>query len=604
MEPSAFSNLKVFLSFGPFFKPHRKRITRWFLVYGAYFLAGIVTPYAFKVYIDDVISRSPADPMVNAFFTRLGLAPAAESRVWVFCGLYLCYALVLQTLNFIGNLGTARIIEDVVAELRAVVFEKLHRVHLRFFDRTLSGEIVNQVTTDTRQLLNLVGGDLVNVTLSTLMGLASLAILACWNRQLAIIVVAFIPAYAWLFHRYLPLVHRAARLWRRAEDYLWGNWGEKLKGMSVIQAFARERSEALKHYEFGHRSSDTWYRMSMFGVVMGNWGGFTAGISSHAAYAVGCLLVYNGSLSLGELVTLYLFISFILAPVQGAFNLVNTWQQSSVSAQRIQSLLAEVEEDSERDRKRRAGRLMGRIEIEDLGFQYEPGRPVLKSLSLAIEPGESVALVGHTGCGKTTLIQLIQGFYRPQQGRLLLDGIPIEDLDARSLRRNIGVVPQELTLFQDSLRANVAYGRPEATDAELWTVLDAAQIGDYARSLPLGLDTRIGGEQGILPSRGQGQRLAIARALLIDPSLVILDEATSSLDSLEEARLQAAIDLLLKGRTALVIAHRLSTLERCHRIVVMEGGRILEQGPPSTLLADPASAYSRLHRAHYFRGEA
>jgi ATP-binding cassette subfamily B protein len=274
-----------------------------------------------------------------------------------------------------------------------------------------------------------------------------------------------------------------------------------------------------------------------------------------------------------------------------------------VSAQRIQSLLAEVEEDADRDRKRRVGRLVGRIDIEDLGFQYEPGRPVLKSLSLSIEPGQSVALVGHTGCGKTTLIQLIQGFYRPQQGRLLLDNIPIEDLDARSLRRNIGVVPQELTLFQDSLRANVAYGRPQATDAELWRVLDAAQIGGYVRSLAAGLDTRIGGEEGILPSRGQGQRLAIARALLIDPSLVILDEATSSLDSLEEGRLQRAIDLLLKGRTALIIAHRLSTLQRCHRIVVMEGGRILEQGPPAALLADPDSAYSRLHRAHFFQAE-
>src|SRR5665213_2466404 len=273
MESSAFSNLQVFLSFRPFFKPHRKRIARWFFVYGAYFLAGILTPYAFKVYIDDILLRVPAAGQHAGWIARLGLPDSGESGIWIFCGLYLVYALILQTLNFVGTLGTVRIIEDVVAELRAVIFEKLHRVHLRFFDRTLSGEIVNQVTTDTRQLLNLVGGDLVNVSLSTLMGLSSLAILAYWNLRLAIIVVAFIPAYAWLFHRYLPLVHRAARLWRRAEDHLWGNWGEKLKGMSVIQAFTRERGEALKHYEFGHRASDTWYRMTLFGVAMGNWGG-------------------------------------------------------------------------------------------------------------------------------------------------------------------------------------------------------------------------------------------------------------------------------------------------------------------------------------------
>ncbi|HXB97119.1 MAG TPA: ABC transporter ATP-binding protein, partial [bacterium] len=391
MEPSNFASLRVFLSFGPFFRPYRRKILRWFMVYGAYFIAGILTPYALKVYIDDVI-HAGAGPGLRLGALHVGLPADPLARVWLFCAVYLAYALALQILNFFGNLGTARIIEDVVAELRATVFEKLHRVHLRFFDRTLSGEIVNQVTSDTRQLLNLVGGDLVNVALSSCMGLSSLVILCFWNLRLAAIVLAFLPAYAWLFYRYLPLVHRAARLWRRAEDHLWGNWGEKIKGMSVIQAFSRERSEALKHYSFGHRASDTWYRMTMFGVSMGNWGGFAAGLSSHAAYTVGCLLVYDGQLSLGELVTLYMFINFILAPVQGAFNLVNTWQQSSVSARRIQDLLGEVEEDPERGRKRRVSRLSGRIDLEELSFHYDPGQPVLKGLNLSVEPGQTVAL--------------------------------------------------------------------------------------------------------------------------------------------------------------------------------------------------------------------
>ncbi len=585
MQKQASSSLRVLVSFGPFFRPHRSRIWRWFLIYAAYFLAGILTPYAVKIYFDDILPKS-----------SLG-------RLWVFGGLYLAYALGLQALNFFGSMGTARIIENVVAELRATVFEKLHRLHMRFFDRTLSGEIVNQVTSDTRQLLNLLGGDLVNVALSLAMGVVSFVILCLWNARLAVVVLAFLPAYAWLFYRYLPLVHRSARRWRRRADFLWGNWEEKLKGMAVIRAFARESGEARKHHRFGRRTADTWARMTLFGVEMNSWGGFTAGFSAHAAFAVGCLLVSTGGLTLGELITLYGFINFILAPVQGAFNLVNTWQQSAVSAQRIQNLLGEVEENQDRAARRRVGRLKGAIEIEHLGFEYEPGRPVLKDIHLSIRPGWSVALVGHTGCGKTTLIQLLQGFYRPQNGRILLDGIPLSEINPQDLRRNIGVVPQELTLFQDTLRANVAYGRPEAGLDELWAVLDAAQAGDYVRSLPRRLDTRIGGEEGVAPSRGQGQRLAIARALLIDPSLVILDEATSSLDSLEEARLQAAVDELLKGRTALVIAHRLSTLRRCHLVVVMERGRVLESGAPDALLADPESAYSRLHRAHYFRAD-
>ncbi len=600
MKRPALSNLGVFLAFEPYFRPHRGRIARWFALYGAYFLAGILTPYAFKAYIDDVLPGPGRGRSACAWCAALGLRPSPEAALGTFCGAYLLYAAGLQALNYWGALGTTRIIEDVVAELRASLFEKLHRLQLRFFDRTLGGEIVNQVTTDTRQLLNLLGGELINVSLSAFMGAVSLAILACWNPRLAAIVAAFLPAYAWLFRRFLPRVHRAARAWRVREDRLWGNWGEKLRGMAVIRAFIRERGEALRHYGLGRASADSWTRMTLEGAAMGSWGGFVAGLSSQAAYAAGCVLVYDRALSLGELVTLTGFITFILAPVQGAFNLVNTWQQSAVSARRVLDLLREAEEDPERHRKRRLTSLRGAVAVEGLRFSYVPGRPVLKGLDLSVEPGERVALVGRTGCGKTTLVQLILGFYPAESGRVLLDGIPLGEIDARTLRRFIGVVPQELTLFSATVRANVAYGRPDAPDAEVWAALEAAQIADYVRSLPRGLDCPLGADSGAAPSRGQGQRLAVARALLIDPRVVVLDEATSALDSLEEARMQRAVDRLLEGRTALIIAHRLSTLRRCHRVVVLEDGRVAEQGPPEDLLRSPDGAYARLARAHAF----
>ena len=248
------------------------------------------------------------------------------------------------------------------------------------------------------------------------------------------------------------------------------------------------------------------------------------------------------------------------------------------------------------------GKLRGDLRFERVSFEYEKDTPVLRDLSFSVAAGESVALVGHTGCGKTSVISLLQGFYRPQKGTLLIDGIPLQDIKVQDLRANLGVVPQDVLLFHDTVRANVAYGRPEATEAEIWAVLEAARIDDFVKGLPQGLDTRLGGEEGIQPSAGEAQRLAIARAILIDPSVVILDEATSSMDSVEEARIQEAMQRLLKGRTAILIAHRLSTLKACDRILLMEAGQLVEEGSPAALLADPQSRYSSLHRSPYCGG--
>ncbi len=573
-------------SFWPFFRPYRREITLWFGIYGAYFIAGILTPVAVKIYFDSIL-------------------PAARiERIWLFVAIYALYAAGQHILYFKGFQGTARIIETVVSDLRAAVYEKLHRLTIRFFDRTLSGEVVNRVTNDTRQIMTLVGGELVNVTLQGSMAVVSMVILLLWNAHLGVVVLAFLPAYAWLFYRFLPMVHRAARSWRRAEDRLWGNWGEKLRGVSLIQAFTRERREELRHHAFGHVASDQWVRMTMAGTRMNVLGNFTANISSHSAYAMGCLLVINGDLRLGELISLSGLIGFILTPVQAIFNLVNTWQQSVVSAQRILKIMGEIEEVSAGEGRRRVGRLTGEVRFEHVHFSYVPGQPVLNDIHLSVPAGTTVALIGHTGCGKSTLVNLLLDFYRPQDGTILIDGIPTGTLHPQDLRRNIGVVPQDVTLFHDTIRANVAYGSQEATDDEIWRALEVAQAAEYVRSLPKVLETRIGGEEGVTPSEGESQRLCMARALVKDPSIVILDEATSSLDSNEEDNLQRAIKELLRGRTAFIIAHRLSTVRNCDLAVVMEHGRIIESGPPSKLLDDPASMYSRLHSAHFSAGGA
>lgn len=581
-EPSF--GVRLLTSFWPFFRPYQRRIFTWFLIYGAYFACGILTPIAVKIYVDNVL---PGKSMPT---------------IWLFVAAYAVYALIYHALYLVGIQGTVRIIESVVADLRVAVYAKLHRLTISYFDKTLSGEIVNRVTNDTRQLLTLVGSEIVNVTLQTAMGIVAYVIVLTWNANLAVVVACFVPVYAWLVRRFLPEVRKAARAWRRAEDRLWGNWGEKLKGMAVIQVFTRERKEALRHHQFGHVSSDTWFRMTMEGTRLNVLGGLTSGVSRHCAFAMGCLLVINGDLKLGELLSLSGLINYILAPVDTAFNLVNTWQQSAVSAERIAKILEEVEEARLTEGRRHVADIKGEVRFEHVSFEYEPGRPVLQDINYSVPAGTSVALVGHTGCGKTTTVNLLQDFYRPTRGSVLIDGTPTVDIQPRDLRRNIGVVPQDVVLFSDTLRANVAYGKPDATDEEIWKVLEAAQISDYVRSLPKGLDTRVGGEEGVTPSEGEAQRLSIARALLIDPAIVILDEATSSLDSMEEALLQGAVAQLLRKRTSFIIAHRLSTIRNCDLVVVMERGKVVEMGNPGKLVADPASVYAKLHAAHFTAG--
>jgi len=575
---------EVLLAFRPFFRPYHRLILLWFLVYGAYFVLGIGAPLAVEYYFDHVLKAG---------------ADSRELRLWAFVGLYGLYALGFHCFYLLGFRGTAMVIERVVADLRFTVYEKLHRLSIRFFDKNVSGEIVNHVLNDTRQLLNLVGGELVQVVLQIGNGIICVAILLHWNMRLGLVVLVFLPAYGLLFFRFLPRVRLSAKRWRIAEDRLWGNWGEKLRGMDVVQAFAREGHEGLKHYRFGHASSDSWYRMTMAGSSMSVLGGLVAQVSQHMAYALGCLLVLNGELNLGELISLSALIGYILAPVQSVFNVVNTWQQSTVSAERIQRLLGEVEEVLKSEGTLPMPKLKGWVRFEHVSFAYEQGRPVLRDVTFSIRPGERVALVGHTGSGKTSVISLLQGFYRPQEGSVLLDGTPLNQIRMQDLRNQVGVVSQDVLLFNDTLRGNVAYGKPDADDARIMQVLRAVQIEELVLRLPRGLDTMVGGEDGFSPSAGEAQRLAIARALLKEPGIVVLDEASSSLDSQEEGRLQGAILGLLDGRSAVIIAHRLSTIRMCDTVIVMEAGRIVEQGPPAALLEDPDSRYARLHRSHF-----
>ena len=325
-------------------------------------------------------------------------------------------------------------------------------------------------------------------------------------------------------------------------------------------------------------------RLTFIETTLGAGGTILTLAINLAILGFGGYLVIQGGTSLGTLIAMRTLFGYVFQPAILLSSSVGTIQKSLGAADRIYAFLDEQPVVQERVGARVPRDVGGAITFHDVTFQYEPGRPVLEKISLATHPGEAIAIVGPSGAGKTTLINLLARFYDPTEGVIALDGVDLRELTLAGLRSQIGFVFQDTFLFSSTIRENVAFGRPGATEAEIVAALRAAQAWEFVEQLPGGLDTRVG-ERGVRFSEGQKQRLAIARALLRDPRILILDEPTSALDARSEHLLQSALDILMRGRTTFVIAHRLGTVQRADRVIVLDRGRIVEEGPHAALLA-------------------
>jgi ABC-type multidrug transport system fused ATPase/permease subunit len=544
--------------------PHRGRAVLSLVTLLLATVIALAPPFLAKLALDDAVNGGGKLYLVVALFLVAGLASWGMT-----------YAQTYLT----GWVG-----ERMLADLRTTLFEHLQRLSLGFYERNRAGVIISRLTNDVEALDQLVTdgvSTLVQSTL-TLVGTAILLFVLDWRLALATLTVIPVMSVATaLFRRYSTRAYRAVR---ERLGLVTATLAEDIAGMRVVQAFAREQMNIRNFREVSER-----YRQSnQQTVVLSGWYFPFVDLLSTIALAIvlgyGGHLYFEGAVEIGTLFAFMLYVQNFFDPVQALSQLYGTFLSATAALDKINDLLDEQPEVVDEEKARDLGQLAGDVRFEGVRFHYGRGDEVLHGIDLDVAAGTTVALVGHTGAGKSTIAKLLARFYDPTHGRITLDGVDLRHVAQASLRRQLGVVPQEGFLFAGSVRENIAFGRPDAAEDEIVSVARAVGADDFIRELEDGYDTELG-ERGSRLSLGQRQLVAFARALLADPRILVLDEATSSVDIGTERRIEIALRKLLAGRTAFIIAHRLSTIREADLIVVLEHGRIVEQGSHDELLA-------------------
>jgi ATP-binding cassette, subfamily B, bacterial len=515
-------------------------------------------------------------------------------------GIILASALFAAGVGVLQGYLNSVVGEGIMRDLRTSLVEHLHRMPLQFFTGTKTGEIMNRVSNDVDNVDNVVTGTLTTIVTNFVLIVTTLIAMFVWNWRLALLSVVIVPLMIFPLGPVGRRMYSIRRQTREKRDEVESITQETLSisGITLIKSFAREAFERARFYKVGTGLMQLEIDLAM----VGRW--FLASVT--AMVVVGPALIWFGGgwlaisagLKVGVIVA---FVSFVQGRLYGSAATLAGIQVQIVSAlavfERIFEYLDMKTEEYDPPGAIALPTVSGDIAFENVVFSYDGVRDVLNGVSFHVRPGEVAAFVGPSGAGKTTITQLVPRFYDPQSGRVLIDGHDVRNVTLTSLRDNIGIVTQETYLFHDTIANNLRYGKPDATDAELRAVTRAANIADFIAALPDGFETVVG-ERGHKLSGGERQRLAIARVLLKDPRILILDEATSSLDYENEAAIQDALEVVMQGRTSLVIAHRLSTVLRADVIFVVEDGRIVESGRHATLLAR-GGLYSRLYRTQF-----
>jgi ABC-type multidrug transport system fused ATPase/permease subunit len=553
-------------AFKEYIWPRRKIVSVGLFLIIIRSLSGLVLPYASKALIDDVI-------------------PSKNTHELSYLLIAVGVSLLLQS---ISSFSLTRLLsveaQHLISLLRANVQKKLLKLPISFFDNQKSGALVSRVMTDVEGVRNLVGTGLVQLIGGSITAVISLVILININGWMTLFVLLPVGIFAVIALKAFGYIRPIFRDRGKINAEVTGRLTETLNGIRVIKGFNAEEQEQ-KTFERGVERLFLNVKKSLTATAfMTSASTFLLGTASAGIMGIGGYFIMQGSMTYGEFVSFTLFLGFMIAPIVQMSNIGSQLTEAFAGLDRTQELMGTPEEDDPKIRTKHLDKVAGSIDFEEVSFAYEENKAVLHRVSFRAKKGEVIALVGSSGSGKSTIAGLASGFLNPTEGHVKIDGQDLGKVNLRSFRKHLGVVLQDDFLYEGTIKENILFPRPDATDKEVLIAAKGAYVTEFTDRFDNGLDTLIG-ERGVKLSGGQRQRISIARALLAKPEIVILDEATSNLDTESERYIQDSLDVLMNNRTTLVIAHRLSTIQKADQILVIEEGKIVEQGKHEELLA-------------------
>jgi ATP-binding cassette subfamily B protein len=552
-------------------------------------LLGFLRPYKVSLVVSVflAVGSQAAQIALYAVTGRViddAIRPHDRAELWLLLWVILGLGAAKAAFMIGRRLISGRQALGVEFDLRNALYAHLLRLSFGYYDRHQTGQLMSRATVDLQGVRFFLGYGLIFFFQHVLTVVSVTAVMFWFNWRLALIPLAITPALIAIAYRYSHVAHPLLRdVQQKLADVATVS-EENIVGVHVVKSFAQEEQELAKFARrseavFGQSVHANRQRAVYVPLIS-----FIPLLAQAAVLLVGGRMVAHGTLPIGEFIAFNLYVTMLVMPLRSLGMWIGQAQRATASGERIFEIMDEPEEVQDEPGAVALPRGKGRIRLEHVGFSYGTGRPVLEDVDLDVAPGRTIALIGHTGSGKTTLTSLVPRFYDVTAGRVLIDGVDVRDVHLASLRSAIGVISQDPFLFSATVRENIAFGRADATDDEVEQAARLAQAHEFVERLPERYDTVIG-ERGITLSGGQRQRLAIARALVVDPRILILDDATASVDATTEARIRLGLREAMRGRTTLIIAHRLSTIALADEIVVLAGGRIAARGQHEELLA-------------------
>jgi subfamily B ATP-binding cassette protein MsbA len=558
--------------------------------------ANLAEPWPLKIVLDNVLKSKPG----NGWLTQVifSIAGAEKIAILQFAALaVLAIAAIGAICSYTEKHITTNLAQWVMHDLRHMLYSHIQRLSLGFHDRKQTGDLISRLTSDIESIQNFIASGLLGALMNSMTLIGMIVVMFCINTQFTLIALSVAPVLFIVVFHFTRRIKTATRDVRKKEGEMVSVIQEVLSSMRVVKAFGREDYEQRRMAEESRASLEIALRVRGLKVRLSPLVDMITAVGTCLVLWFGGRMALAGSLSVGSLVIFIWYLGRMYKPMRELSKMTDAYSKAAIGYERIREVLETEHEIRDLPGARRAPAFRGRVELSNVSFGYEPRYPILKQVSLQVEPGQVAALVGPTGAGKTTIINLIPRFYDPDSGAVKIDGTDVKLFQQQSLRRQISFVLQETLLFHGPIWYNIAYGKPGASRAEILKAAELANAHEFIEQMPQGYDTVIG-ERGVTLSGGQRQRIAIARAVIRDTPILILDEATTGLDSASEKLVYEALDRLMKRKTSIVIAHRLSTIQSADSIFVVNDGEIVESGNHAQLLRK-GGLYSELHELQF-----